>query len=117
MNTTMTLLEASPMTATDTLGTLFDSEKVLEKLKATYEPLNAANEVVAREDQEKQQAAERRDEAIEAWTDIYQGVASSLCGLYRLAGRSDLADRYQATDAKAEGRDGDDDDAPSADAS
>jgi hypothetical protein len=48
------------------------------------------------EERENEGALTDRDRALEDWRTVYQGVATTLSGLYRLAGREDLAERMRS---------------------
>jgi hypothetical protein len=101
---TIKLLGENPAEGVDSLGTPFDSTKVAEKLSEVHTPLQEALDAVAREEQERQQAINARDEATDAWSSIYQGAATALVGLCRLAGREDLAELLRPTAAHVAGR-------------
>src|SRR4051794_19389800 len=62
------------------------------------------------EARELEKALGARDQAVELWTEVYQGVATALSGLYRLAGRKDLADRVRPTSRTLSGEDAASDD-------
>ncbi len=104
MRKTIGLLESKAMTATDPLGVEFDSAKIAAKLGSISTDLDEALAVLAKEEQERVDALAARDEAVEAWTGIYRGVATTLTGLYRLAGFENLAERLLPTEERAAGR-------------
>ena len=105
MKETIGLLGKNFATATDPLGVEFDSTKVAAKLQVVYTELEDALSVLNKEEQERIDALAARDEAVEAWTGIYRGVATTLTGLYRLAGFENLAERLLPSEELAAGRD------------
>jgi hypothetical protein len=106
MLATIKLFEASPTTVRDPLDSVFDTAVVAEKLRAAYTPLAEALEVVLNEERERQESMTARDEAIEEWAKVYQGVASILSGLFMLADRRDLSARLRPTTRRTIGRSG-----------
>jgi hypothetical protein len=58
-----------------------------------------------REARELEDAYSLRDRAIAAWSDAYQGTATALEGLYRRAGRKDLAEKVRPNLRKLRGED------------
>ncbi len=104
LKNTIDLMVEHPMTTTDSLGTVFDSARVVDKLREAYQPLKESLDVLVKEERERQQAIEARDVAIDAWTDIYQGVAGAAAGLCKLAGRNDVAEQLKPTPARVAGR-------------
>lgn len=84
-------------------GLSFDSTQLVPSLKAQAATLNETLAMLEREERELQDAIGRRDRVILSWTDSYQGVANTLTGLFRLAGRADLAEKVRPTARKASG--------------
>lgn len=54
---------------------------------------------------ENEAAITDRDRAVAEWTLVYQGVATTLIGLYQLAWRADRAERIRPTERRASGQD------------
>ena len=94
-----------PATVTTELGTTFDTATVRATLTTKHAPLLAALSEVDREERELEDALGKRDQALELWSAVYQGVATTLEGLFRLAGRADLAARVRPTSRTVSGED------------
>lgn len=101
----VSLMQKRPATITTELGSTFSTEATVNAIKPKGAALEAALKVVDREARELEKAQSDRDQAVELWTEIYQGVATTLSGLYRLAGRKDLADRVRPTSRSISGED------------
>ncbi|TKC91473.1 hypothetical protein [Polyangium fumosum] len=78
-------------------GVTFDSAAMAETLSKKADVLNKALEAMRREEQELADQLGRRDQQVLAWVEEHQGIADSLVGLFRLAGRKDLAERVRPT--------------------
>lgn len=81
------------------------TKKAADALDAAVAPLREVMQGMLVDERENEAALTARDRAIAEWAIIYQGVANMLSGLYRLAGRDDLADRIRPTVRRAEGLD------------
>lgn len=88
----------------DGLGGRLTTTKLADRLSAALTPLIDTLSRLRVEAREHEGALTARDRALADWTDAYQGVASSLSGLYQLAGRRDLAERIRPTERRASGR-------------
>jgi hypothetical protein len=99
------LLGQSPVSVTTDLGSTFSTAATITGLTAKKAPLDAALGDVDREARELEDALGKRDQAIDHWSDAYQGVANALTGLFRLAGRKDLAERVRPTSRTVSGED------------
>lgn len=99
------LLGEKPATVTTEFGGTFDSAAARTALLAKNAPLAAALGVVDREERELEEALGQRDQALASWTEVYQGVATTLEGLFRMAGRPDLALRVRPTSRTVSGED------------
>lgn len=86
-------------------GVTFDSAAMATTLKAKADAVETAFANMQREEQELANALGKRQMAIGDWTDVHQGVADALTGLFRLAGRSDLAERVRPTNRTLSGED------------
>jgi hypothetical protein len=78
-------------------GVTFDSAAMATTLKAKADAVEKAYADMQREEQELANALGNRQTAVDAWVDVHQGVADALTGLFRLAGRTDLAERVRPT--------------------
>jgi hypothetical protein len=78
-------------------GMTLDSAGIVASMETEAEKIEAANVDVEREGQELVDAIGRRDVKVEGWGDVYQGVADSLTGNFRLAGRRDLSEWVRPT--------------------
>ncbi|MRG97220.1 hypothetical protein [Polyangium spumosum] len=92
-----------PRSVVSPLGTTFDTKLALDVLKTHCKELEAAVADDHREARELETALAARNRATAAWSDTYQGTASSLEGLYRLAGYRDLAEKVRPTHRKLRG--------------
>lgn len=99
------LLKQRPASVATALGTTVDTAAIVAALEAKNAPLVAALADMDREERELEQAIGRRDQALGRWSEVYQGVANALEGLFQLAGRSDLADRVRPTSRTVSGED------------
>jgi hypothetical protein len=101
----VSLMQKKPATVTTEFGSTFSTEATVTAIQAKGAALEVALKVVDREARELEKAQSDRDQAVELWTEVYQGVATALSGLYRLAGRKDLADRVRPTSRTITGED------------
>lgn len=99
------LLAKAPVEVTTDLGTTFSSTAAITALTARKSQLDTALADVDREARELEDALGKRNQAIARWTDTYQGAANTLTGLFRLAGRNDLAERVRPTSRTLSGED------------
>ncbi|QDG49352.1 hypothetical protein FIV42_00950 [Persicimonas caeni] len=104
------LLRANPDPVTNDVGLTFQSVPVADALEAKLVEYRDERTDANREKRQLQQAKADHDRAVDYWDDIYQGVASQLEGLFRQAGRHQLADRVRPTWAKSTGRERADED-------
>ncbi len=96
MSNAINLLGKHPAAVEDALSK-FDTAVVQGALQTKHDALDAAIKEVDKEERELQTALLERDEALELWGNIYQGVANMLEGLYRMVGLKELADRVRPT--------------------
>lgn len=94
---TGTLLCDAAETYTDAFGQEVHPHALGKFLLQKAERLERGVEDVKREQRELQDALIERDRVLERWGDVYQGTASALEGLYRIAGLRELADRVRPT--------------------
>lgn len=89
----------------DGIGPAVSTTKVAAALAEAVGPLAEVLATLRVEERENEATMTARDRAIVEWTEVYQGVASTLSGLYLLAGRADLAERIRPTVRRAQGLD------------
>jgi hypothetical protein len=87
-------------------GLTFDPNAVADSLEPTLQTYTGALSSVATESRQLEDAKGRRDQAQATWKTTYQSVAGQLEGLFRLAGRDDLADRVRPTHRRTRGAEG-----------
>ncbi len=92
--TVVKLLQEAPFTVTVD-GVSFDSAAMASTLQAKAVAVEKTLTDAQREEQELGNELGKRDAAIDAWTERHQGVADTLVGLFRLAGRKDLSERVR----------------------
>jgi uncharacterized protein YqgV (UPF0045/DUF77 family) len=108
-------LDQYPQQVTTALGVSFNTAPASTALKSKLNELVALVNDDNREARELEEAQMERNRAAVAWSDAYQGAASTFEGLYRTAGYAELADRVRPTQRKVRGEDpGDDTTAPPA---
>jgi hypothetical protein len=78
-------------------GVTFDSAAMAATLDKKADALETALADMQREEQELADQLGRRDMQVAAWVEGHQGVADTLVGLFRLAGRKDLSERVRPT--------------------
>jgi hypothetical protein len=107
-------LASNEKTVTTALGTTFDTIPAAKAIKTKIDALAGHIDDDNREARELEDALTRRNRAMDAWTEGYQGTASALEGLFRRGGYKELADRVRPTQRKARGEDTEDGDAAQA---
>ncbi len=93
----MQLVENTPIQLTSAFGASFDSAAAASSLKAKAMVLDGLIVNDDREARELEDAHALRDRAVAEWSDAYQGTATTLEGLYRRAGRKELAEKVRPT--------------------
>ncbi|HRI70368.1 MAG TPA: hypothetical protein PK156_39320 [Polyangium sp.] len=78
-------------------GVTFDSVAMAATLNTKAKAVETAIANIQREEQELVDELGKRHQAIVEWSDVHQGVADTLTGLFRLAGRKDLSERVRPT--------------------
>jgi hypothetical protein len=78
-------------------GVTFDSAAMAATLTSKANAVEQTLDDMLREEQELVNELGFRHTAITEWTDAHQGIADALTGLFRLAGRKDLAERVRPT--------------------
>ena len=101
----MQLVENTPIQLTSAFGASFDSAAAASSLKAKATILDGLVADDDREARELEDAHALRDRAVAEWSDAYQGTATTLEGLYRRAGRKELAEKVRPTVRKLRGED------------
>jgi hypothetical protein len=99
------LLRQKPTSVTTELGSTFETLAAAQALEAVHKELTALIGDEDREERELQDALTKRNRAQEVWSRAYQGVATTLEGLYLLAGWKELADRVRPTQRTLRGED------------
>ncbi len=102
--TVVKLLQEAPFTVTVD-GVSFDSAAMASTLQAKAAAVEKTLTDMQREEQELSNELGKRDAAIDAWTERHQGVAYTLVGLFRLAGRKDLSERVRPSARMLAGED------------
>lgn len=102
-------LDSNATMVTTALGTTFDTVPAAKAVKIKIDALAGHIDDDNREARELEDALTRRNRAMDAWTEGYQGTASALEGLFRRAGYKELAERVRPTQRKARGEDTGDD--------
>lgn len=97
------LLRDHPRVVPDGLGGTLDTSVLLGVLEAALAPLNQALRDVRTEQRELEGAMIRRDHQVSEWHEVYQGGATALTGLYRLAGQLELSQRVRPTVRRSAG--------------
>ncbi|UQA60315.1 hypothetical protein [Polyangium aurulentum] len=88
-------------------------QAVAEDLGMAIASLRSSLSVVDRERREAQVSQSAKNLAMSRWLAIYQGVATTACGLYALAGKAELADGIRPTARRLSGLPEEEDTAPS----
>lgn len=78
-------------------GVTFDSAALANTLTTKANAVETALNNMQREEQELANELGNRHTAIDQWMDVHQGIADAFTGLFRLAGRKDLAERVRPT--------------------
>jgi hypothetical protein len=99
------LLQKNPIEVTSELGSVFSSAVIVPALEKRKKAIDDALLDVDREERELESTQGKRDRALTRWVDVYQGTANTLVGLFRLAGRKDLAERVRPTSRTISGED------------
>jgi hypothetical protein len=99
------LLKKSPLTAKAPFGVSFGTAEAATSIEALHQQLEGLIKDDNREVRELEDALVKRNRAADAWVEAYQGTATALEGLYRLAGWKELADRVRPTQRTIRGED------------
>jgi hypothetical protein len=99
------LLKKTPASAKTEFGAAFETAAAAAALEKLNVELTALIGDDDREARELEDALAKRNRAMGAWSTTYQGVATTLEGLYRLAGWGELADRVRPTQRALRGED------------
>lgn len=86
-------------------GSTFNTEAAATSLEKKHAELDRLIKDDDREARELETALTKRDRAVAVWSETYQGTASALEGMYRLAGWRELADRVRPTQRALRGED------------
>jgi hypothetical protein len=91
------LMRDKPRAVSDGVGGVVDTIVLADALDEVLAPLNQALSDVQTEQRELEGAMIRRDDQVSDWHEVYQGGATALTGLYRLAGQLALSQRVRPT--------------------
>lgn len=97
------LMDEYPQVKTTAIGITMDTAVLAQMLKAKAAVLAPLVETMDTEARELDEALAERNRSSAQWSDTYQGVATMLMGLYRMAGYKDLADKVKPTIRAAQG--------------
>jgi len=97
------LFEKTPVKLASPFGASFDSAIAVQVLTTKATALDGLMMDDDREARELEDAFAKRDRAVAAWSDVYQGTASALEGLFRRAGWKELAEKVRPTARKVRG--------------
>ncbi len=98
------LLTKTPIKLHASLGLEIDSAALVARMNETSSALRAAEAACETERRELREAMVLRDETLVLWNDAYQGIASQLEGIFRVASFQFLADTVRPTTRRAWGR-------------
>jgi hypothetical protein len=99
------LMKKTPASVKTEFGSSFNTETAAAVLEKKISELDALIKDDDREVRELETALTKRDRAVATWSETYQGTASALEGMYRLAGWRELADRVRPTQRALRGED------------
>lgn len=80
------LLRAHPYQFSGEIGQVIDTRKVASVIEESLQPFKNLVDQMNREMNDLQEALRARNQAIDDWTDAYQGVCHCFEGLFRLVG-------------------------------
>lgn len=95
------LLAKRPITLRAGFGLEIDSAVLAARMNDAASALRAAEDACETERRELREAMLLRDAALVLWNDTYQGIASQLEGLFRVASLKRLADSVRPTTRRA----------------
>jgi hypothetical protein len=99
----VTLLRGRSRTVDDGLGGVLDTLILANALEEALKPLREALDDIETEQRELEGAMFRRDELVGEWHEVYQGGATTVTGLYRMAGQLALSQRVKPTSRRSAG--------------
>jgi hypothetical protein len=97
------LMREKPRTVNDGVGGVVDTSVLANALDEVLAPLSQALIDVQTEQRELEGALIRRDDQVSDWHEVYQGGATALTGLYRMAGQLALSQRVRPTIRRGSG--------------
>lgn len=86
------LLRARPYQFSGEIGQIIDTRTMADILEQVLTPFQKLVDEMNKEMDDLQSALHKRNNAIDTWADIYQGVCQCLEGLFRLANKNIIAD-------------------------
>lgn len=99
----VTLLRGRSRTVSDGLGGVLDTLILAAALEAELAPLRQALDDLEIEQRELEGTMIRRDDVVGEWHEVYQGGATTVTGLYRMAGQLALSQRVKPTTRRSAG--------------
>lgn len=99
----VTLLRGRSRTVSDGLGGVLDTLILAAALEDALAPLRQALDDLATEQRELEGAMIRRDGLVGEWHEVYQGGATAVTGIYRMAGQLALSQRVKPTTRRGAG--------------
>jgi hypothetical protein len=98
------LLREQPRVVSDGLGGVLDTSVLAGALEKAWSPLQQALKELQQAHHARTSAMIQRDEQVNEWHEAYQGGATAVVGLYRVAGQLELAQRVRPTHRRRTGQ-------------
>jgi hypothetical protein len=98
------LLRSQPRAVSDGLGGVLDTTVLAGALEQAWTPLQQALIDLQQAQHARAGAMIQRDAQVGAWHEVYQGGATAVVGLYRVAGQLELAQRVRPTHRRRTGQ-------------
>ncbi|HWN71780.1 MAG TPA: hypothetical protein VNM90_29280 [Haliangium sp.] len=98
------LLRKQPRVVDDGLDGVLDTPVLAGALEKAWTPLRQALDALQKARHARAGAMIQRDERVDAWHEAYQGGATAVVGLYRVAGQLELAQRVRPTHRRRTGQ-------------
>ena len=96
-------LRKTPKTEPDDIGGVIDTGILADALEGKLTPLRQALDDVNTEQRELHGTLLKRDAEVADWYEVYHGGATAMMGLYRMAGKREMAQRVRPTKRRAAG--------------
>lgn len=98
------LLRKQPRVVSDRLDGVLDTTVVAGALEKAWTPLRQVLDELQRAKHARAGAMVQRDAQVSEWHEVYQGGATAVVGLYRVAGQLELAQRVRPTHRRRTGQ-------------